>query len=431
MSRQGRPKGESRRAQPASRAWVYGLVALGFGVMFLSSSIKSVYQVHFSDLASHFGRGRSDFAWSGSLFMLFTGLMSPLVGALSDRCGPLRTVLMGTLAAGAALVGAALSSDSLAGFVVAYGLCGAFGLAAMTYVPMGVLVDRLFEQNKTGLAYAVVTNGTSIGFILLSPFWLWLQPQLTWGPTFLATGLLLAGPVAAVVWWAARQADRVPGLLPAPAPTTPGPAARSAWSQVRGDPGFYAMVLGFFGCGATMAFIDVHLVAFWQDTGTPRHQMGLSLSLLGVLELASGLATGWLAMRWNKHSLLAGFYVLRSLAMLLLLSQAPEARTLGFATVFGASYLGTVVITSMFCLERYGPAIKGQAFGLLFLAHQVGAFASVQGGAASFDAFGSYQPLAVALAGLTVAGALASWVGLRNGAPLAGSSLPLATPGSR
>jgi predicted MFS family arabinose efflux permease len=411
-------------ALAAPRGLIYRLVGLGFVVMFLSTGVKGVYQVYFSDLADHFGRGRADFAWSGSLFMLVTGLVSPWVGSLSDRFGPLRTVMLGAAASGMALVGTSLWSGSLGLFVFAYGVCAAFGLAAMTYVPMGVLVDRLFEQKKTGFAYAIVTNGTSIGFIILSPFWLWLQPLVPWTDTFMVTGLVLAGPIAAVVWLASRKADAV-GLGHSAAPI--GPQV-SAWQQVRSDVGFYALAAGFFGCGATMAFIDVHLVAFWQDTGTPRAQMGLSLSLLGLLELVSGLATGWLAMRYDKRGLLGVFYVLRSMSMLLLLSTMPEVRTLAFACLFGASYLGTVVLTSMFCLERYGRSIKGQAFGLLFLAHQLGAFASVQLGAACFDAFGSYQPLIAALSVLTVFGAVVSWFSLRSPATAPGNGMPVVAP---
>jgi predicted MFS family arabinose efflux permease len=354
--------------------------------------------------------------------MLVTGLVSPIVGSMSDRFGPLRTVALGALAAGAALLGISLWNTSLGVFVIAYGLCGAFGLAAMTYVPMGVLIDRLFAQKKAGLAYAIVTNGTSIGFVILSPFWLWLQPLASWSYTFLLTGLILAGPIAGIVWLAARKAD-LAGLGGGATPSGP---KMSAWQQVRSDPGFYALTIGFFGCGATMAFIDVHLVAFWQDMGVPRAQMGFSLSLLGLLELASGLATGWLAMRYKKHGLLGAFYVLRSLAMLLLLSTAPGARTLAFAVLFGCSYLGTVILTSMFCLERYGPSFKGQAFGLLFLAHQLGAFSSVQLGAACFDTFGSYQLFIGGLSLLTVVGALAGWVSLRSPATPTCDGMPQA-----
>lgn len=391
------------QATQASRGLIYRLVVLGFLVMMLSTGIKSVYQIYFSELATHFGRGRADFAWSGSIFMLVTGLVSPFVGSLSDRHGPLRTVFIGTLAGGAALVGVSLFHDSLLIFVLVYGVCGAFGLAAMTYVPMGVLVDRLFEHKNAGFAYAVVTNGTAIGFIILSPFWLWLQPQFEWTHTFLVTGMVLLLPASAVAWFAANKAD-IAGLGRAASAVTP---KLSAWKQVRSDPGFYALALAFFGCGATMAFIDVYLVAFWQDAAAPRSLMGLSLSLLGLFELLSGLATGWLAMRFKKHLLIALFYLLRTCAMLLLLNSNPVVYTQVFATVFGASYLGTVVLTSMYCLERYGRSIKGQTFGLLFLVHQIGAFLSVQLGAISYDWYGNYVPTILALSFLTITGGLA------------------------
>lgn len=379
------------------------LVTLGFAVMFVSSSIKGVYQVFFSDLAIHFGRSRGEFAWSGTLFMLTTGLLSPVVGWLSDRIGPLRTVLVGCLAAGITLTGVALWPNAFWLFVFLYGIGAAFALAAMTYVPMGMLVDRLFEERKKGFAYAMVTNGTAIGFIVLSPLWIWIQPQVAWQAVFLALGLLFLGPVAVLLWRASRQA------LPLQQAAAHASAVAN-WKAVRADAGFYALAIGFFGCGATMAFVDVHLIAFWQDAGTPRAQMGLSMSALGVLELLSGLAAGWLATRYGKHGLLAGFYVLRGVAMLLLLSSASHVSTVGFALVFGASYLGTVVLTSMYCFERYGPAIKGQVFGVLFMVHQLGAVACVQLGAVGHDRLGGYRPIIIALAALTALGALVSWI---------------------
>lgn len=397
---------------PAAAPLLAGrLVAVGFAVMLCSTCIKSVYQVYFADLAADFGRGAADFAWSGSLFMLVTGLVSPLVGAISDRRGPLRTVVAGCAAGGAALLGASLSRDALPMFVAAYGVLGAFGLAAMTYVPMGVLVDRLFEQRKTGLAYAVVTNGTSIGFILLSPFWLWLAPQVRWDTSFLFTGLFLLGPVTALAWIASARADAA-GFGGRAAAATP--ARAQAWSAVRRDGGFYALAVGFFGCGASMAFVDVHLVAYWQDNAAPRALMGGSLSLLGVLELLSGLLTGWLATRVSKRGLLGVLYLLRACAILQLLGASVEMKTAGFAVLFGATYLGSVVLTSMLCLERYGAAVKGQAFGWLFLAHQAGAFASVQLGAMAHDAWGRYDPFIVGLAGMTALGGLSSWLFLRE-----------------
>lgn len=398
-----------------ARPAVYLLVAVAFVVVFLSTAIKGVYQVYFVQIADHFGRGRAQFAWSGGLFMLVTGLASPLVGALSDRLGALRTAAIGACAAGLAFVLASLISQSIWVFSVAFGVLGAFGLAAMTFVPMGVLVDRLFEGRRKGLAYAAITNGTAIGFIVLSPAWVWLQPQVPWTQVFFVMGALFAVPLTLALLLVAR--------LEPPSPT---PERRdmpqSAWRTVRRDPVFYVLAFGFLGCGATMAFIDVHLLAFWQDNGVPRMQMAYSLSMLGLLELLSGLAAGALALRFDKHRLLALFYALRSLAMLLLL--LPGAGPLPFALCFGASYLGTVILTSMFCFERYGDRIKGRVFGLLFLVHQIGAFASVQLSAWSYERTGSYAAAIAALCAFTVVAAAVSWVGLRQ----AGASPPVPLP---
>jgi hypothetical protein len=97
-----------------------------------------------------------------------------------------------------------------------------------------------------------------------------------------------------------------------------------------------------------------------------------------------------------------------------LLGASEELRTLGFAVLFGATYLGTVVLTSMYCMSRYGAAIKGRAFGYLFLAHQLGGFASVQLGAISHDLWGSYRPYIAGLAALTALGGLTCWLFLRE-----------------
>ncbi|MDK3022380.1 MFS transporter [Cupriavidus taiwanensis] len=401
-----------------SHAIIYLLIAIGFVVMFVSTAIKGIYQVYFVQLAEHYGRGRAQFAWSGGLFMLATGFMSPLVGALSDRVGPLRTSAIGAFAAGVACVSVAVWHQSIVLFSLAFGVMGAFGLAAMTFVPMGILVDRLFEERKKGLAYAVVTNGTAIGFIVLSPMWIWLQPQASWMAIFGAVGVVLALPVCAAVWLASRWE---PASGPAPSVATHKGNA-SAWSVVRQDSVFYVLAVGFFGCGATMAFIDVHLLAHWQDQGVPRLEMAFAMSTLGLLELLSGIASGVLALRFDKHRLLAFFYAMRSLSMLLLL--APWLGVLPFAVLFGASYLGTVILTSMFCFERYGRQIKGRVFGLLFLVHQLGAFLTVQLGAWSFESSRSYVHAILGLALLTLVSAVCSWFGLRGRGPLPISSEP-------
>ena len=120
--------------------------------------------------------------------MLVMGVASPVVGALSDKVGPLKTVVIGSVLGGASLSAASIFSHSFPIFVLAYGVVAAFALASMTYVPMGILVDRLFQDRNKGLAYAIVTNGTSMGFIALSPVWIYIAPRVNWQIAFFGCG---------------------------------------------------------------------------------------------------------------------------------------------------------------------------------------------------------------------------------------------------
>lgn len=377
-----------------SSALVAGVLAVGFLVMFLSSAIKGLYQVYFVDLAAHFGGGRSGLALGGTLFVLTIGLASPLVGGLSDRVGPLWTVVAGSFCGGLALLGVSLFDHSLTLFILLYGLLGAFALAAMTYVPMGILVDRMVGEKSKAFAFAVVTNGTAIGFIVLSPLWIWLEQWVSWQSLFSVIGLIFLLPLSAALFWVAR---RVPLAAPAS-----GVEGKVSLRFLLGDPRFFVLALSFASCGATMAFIDVHLVPYWQGQEVVPSIQASSLSLLGVLELISGLLAGWLATRFNKGALLAAFYLLRCAAVALLLVQPSTLSVYLFAIIFGASYLGTVVLTSAFCFNLYGSAIKGKVFGALFLVHQLGAMAVTQLGAMDYDRHQSYQMTALVLTLVTL-----------------------------
>ncbi|MCW2292376.1 putative MFS family arabinose efflux permease [Pseudomonas sp. BIGb0408] len=376
------------------------VLTVGFLVMFFASALKGLYQVYFVDLAVHFGGSRAALATAGSIFVLTIGLVSPVVGWLSDSVGPLRTVTIGSLCGGVVLAGATFIGSDLMLFTLLYGLLGAFALAAMTYVPMGILVDRLVAENSKAFAFAFVTNGTAIGFIVLSPLWIFLEQSVEWQEVFFSVGLIYLIPLSLSLF----LVSRVVPLLPEPKIAQ----AKRSLSFLLRDPRFFVLALSFASCGATMAFIDVHLVPYWQEAELPVSIQASGLSLLGILELVSGLLAGWLATRYNKGMLLAGFYLLRAGAVAVLLTDPGPLTTYVFAALFGASYLGTVVLTSAFCFSIYGSEEKGKVFGMLFLVHQLGALAATQLGAMEYDRSQTYEFTIMALVLSTVAAAILS-----------------------
>jgi len=285
-----------------------------------------------------------------------------------------------------AMIGAGLIHNFWA-FVFLYGFVAAFGLTAMSYVPMGILVDQSFATKHKGLVYATLTNGAAIGFMVLSPLWVFLQEVMPWQEVFVFLGVIYLVPLFLLVKFYLPddklEADSEAGKL------------KKKFSEKMGyvfkNKPFYALMFGFFGCGVTMAFIDVHLVAHFQDMQLTPTQISIALSVLGATELLGAFAAGWLCGKYPKSYVIAGFYFIRAIAILLLLMVPNFLGAVVFVALFGLSYLGTVVGTSMYTLSIFGKELKGFAFGFIWLVHQVGAFGSTQLGANAHDWFGSYD----------------------------------------
>ena len=86
-------------------------------------------------------------------------------------------------------IGSALIANFYA-FVAIYGGLSAFALAAVQYVPMGVLVEETFKGSKNkGLIYALLINGTGLGFVILSPLWVYLNLTISWQEIYLILGV--------------------------------------------------------------------------------------------------------------------------------------------------------------------------------------------------------------------------------------------------
>lgn len=388
------------RKRKHTPAMLWGVIAVGFGLMFLSSSIKGAYQVYFRDLAELFDVGRGQFALTGALFGLCLGLVSPLVGAVCDRHGPYWSMISGALTAALAFLLLGLFPDYTV-FLLAYGVLAAYALAAMTFVPMGVWIDSVFGARHKGLAYAAVSNGVAIGFIVLSPAWVWLNGWLDWPTLALALGAGFLLCVALPLTWASRH------LPVRAAGDTPREAANAGTADIRSNlrsPVFLMLALSFAGCGSSMAFIDMHFAPLVQEAATAANPgnatvLAIALSVLGVFELAGAMVVGYLAGGNRPALLLAILYGIRGLILALLALFPSGATFIVFAAVFGATYMGTVILTSMLCLTCYGAAIKGRMFGLLFTVHQLAVAATAWLGGLAHDASGSYTLTTLGVAG--------------------------------
>jgi len=410
---------------PLSHQQLAMVVSIGVLITFLASAIKGSYQVYFVDLVELFGLGRGTFALTGAIFGLSIGLVSPVVGWVCDRYGAAQTIFSGAVVTALAFL--------LLGFVqwfplfvFVYGVLCAYALAAMTFVPLALLIDQIFEEKNKGLAFAAMTNGTAIGFILLSPLWVWLNEFLAWHWVAGGIGLVFLLVVVPATWL-------LHGLVPKSAGNKPNLSLviteqsservleirqQQRIKQELTKPLFIFLALSFAGCGASMAYIDVHLVPLMQEifgnADFKTEMIASTLSILGTAELVGAMVVGW-AVRFTRPALfLAGLYAVRAVSLILIAQSHSPAEFIAFALLFGMTYMGTVIITSLLCLQFYGEKIKGKMFGFMFTVHQVAVFATIWLGGMAYDHTGSYQWVTLGVAAfclLSVLGGLAlHWV---------------------
>ncbi|MEZ8605399.1 MULTISPECIES: MFS transporter [Vibrio] len=373
-------------------------IIVGVLVTFWASSIKGSYQVYFLDLASICGLGRGMFSLSSALFGLSIGILSPIVGWICDKIGPALTILSGVIVAVFTYT-AMILPFNFEVFLILFGVLAAYALTAMTFVPLALLVDRIFENKNKGMAYAAITNGTAIGFMVLSPFWVWLNTFLAWKDISMIIVMVFAGIILPASIWLCRTFPRKDFIIP----DCKGKDSER-WHHYLRKPLFLLLALSFGGCGASMAYLDVHLVPLLQERFTAQESsttiVASSLSILGAAELIGAFMTGYI-LRFSAPALILSLlYAIRATALIIIVFADDFIMCLIFSILFGISYMGTVIVTSLMCLKAYGEKVKGKIFGCLFTVHQIFVFGTVWLGGLSYDWTQSYDLITWVVAGL-------------------------------
>ena len=172
------------------------------------------------------------------------------------------------------------------------------------------------------------------------------------------------------------------------------------------DPSYLMIALGFFSCGYQLSFITAHFPAFitqrcaaidpdsmLADFGIVSTSVlgAISISVIGLFNIAGSILAGYLGKFYAKKYLLAGIYVGRTLtsAACSMLPMTPTT-VLVFSAVMGSMWLATVPLTSGLVAHIYGLRYMGTLYGFVFLSHQIGSFLGVWLGGRMYDLTGDY-----------------------------------------
>ncbi|WP_263146504.1 MFS transporter [Pseudomonas sp. RIT-PI-AD] len=350
-------------------------------ILALSLGTRHGFGLFLAPMSAEFGWGREVFAFAIALQNLIWGLSQPFTGALADRFGAGKVVMLGggLYAAGLAMMGLA---DSVASLSLSAGLLIGIGLSGTSFSVILGVVGRAVPAEKRSMAMGVASAVGSFGQFAMLPGTLGLIGWLGWSAALLFLALL----VALILPLAGLLRDRPTPRLDHE--QSLGEALREASTHS----GFWLLALGFFVCGFQVVFIGVHLPAYLVDQHLPAQVGTTVLALVGLFNVFGTYLAGWLGGRMSKPRLLTALYLIRGLviaAFVYLPLSVGSAYAFGVA--MGLLWLSTVPLTNGTVATLFGVRNLSMLGGIVFLFHQLGAFLGGWLGGYLYDHTGSYQ----------------------------------------
>jgi MFS family permease len=385
-------------ASPAANpyVWPFAVVLLAAaGTFALSMGVRQSMGLFISPINTATGLGIASISLAFAFGQLWWGLTQPFAGAVADRIGAGRVILMGVLLVA---LGTALTPfmQSTLGLVFAIGVLAAGGAGMAGPSVLMAAVNRLVPPERRAAAVAVVNAGGSFGQFVMAPVAGGLMAWAGWGNALVVMGaiVLLALPAAYVLrgnsLGMGSGAAANTGTTGGAVPKSSMEALRQAWAL----PSYQLLCVGFFVCGFHVAFLGTHLPGVVASCGLPPSVAAWSLAMLGLFNIAGSLGMGWAMStgRWRMKSLLSAIYAARGVAVLVFLA-APKTATvmLVFAAFMGLTFLSTVPPTAGLVARFFGPANMAMLFGVVMVSHQVGGFLGAYIGGKVFEATGSYN----------------------------------------
>lgn len=357
------------------------IIVLGSLVISLAMGLRHGFGLFLEPMSSELGWGREVFAFALALQNLIWGLAQPFTGALADRFGAARIVVVGGLlyALGLVMMG---TSDSALGMSLSAGLLIGLGLSGTTFSVILGAVGRTVAPEKRSLAMGIVSAAGSFGQFAMLPGTLGLLQWLGWSAALLVMGALAALMVPLGGMLRDRPSERQASDL----------SLGAALDEAAGHRGFWLLCLGFFVCGFQVVFIGVHLPGYLFDNGIAMQVGSTVLALVGLFNIVGTYTAGWLGGHHSKPHLLTWLYLARGVVITLFIV-VPLSTTSAylFGIAMGLLWLSTVPLTNGIVASVFGVRHFSMLGGIVFLFHQLGSFMGVWLGGFFYDLNGDYD----------------------------------------
>ena len=371
------------------------VLVAGCLIILISFAIRASFGVFQIPIATEFNWPRAEFSLAIAIQNLAWGIGQPIFGAIAEKIGDRKAIIMGALVYAVGLVASSMAVTPEAHQMLEV-LVG-FGIAGTGFGVILAVVGRAASDENRSMALAIATAAGSAGQVFGAPLAEYLLSFMTWQNVFVVFAAAILATLA---------------LLPLMKTETI--ASKSELEESMGqilvkafkDPSYTLIFLGFFSCGYQLAFITAHFPAFVTEmcgaidpsgtlaavgVSTTSALGAISISLIGLANIAGTLFAGYLGKTYSKKYLLAAIYTGRTIvAALFILMPITPTSVIIFSIAMGSLWLATVPLTSGLVAHIYGLRYMGTLYGIVFFSHQLGSFLGVWLGGRMYDAFGDY-----------------------------------------
>jgi len=382
-------------------------VGLACGIATLGASTFSIFV----------GPIRLETGWSQSaafaalIAVTFTAaLMSPLMGAIVDRFGAKRVILIGFVCEIVIFASFALQGPDLWSFYLRYFLLSAFALGT-THVAFARVITLWFDRRR-GLALGIALSGVGIGGFIWPLFVQAMIEAYGWRMAYVLLAIAVGVIALPTIGWLLRDDPTSVGQRPdgdidkASTATTAQPVTGITLAAAVRSRTFWTILLTFFIIGFAIQSALMHLVPLLTSRGISPMAAAMAQSMMFLAVTTGRLVTGWLMDRFFAPHVALAFLLAPIAGLAMLAMDIPDGLAVVAALMIGLAVGAEVDVLAYLNSRYFGmlhfSRIYGSFYGIYSLSGGVGPLAT-----AMIVERGGYSAAMFTLCGLLVLGCLA------------------------
>jgi len=343
------------------------------------------------------GWGREALSLGVSLRLAMAGLASPFVGALMDRKGGARMlVVAGGLVGGLStvLLGA---MDHLWQYYLLFGVVGGLATSATFDMLAPVVVPKWFVRRR-GLALAFTNLGPPMAGVTMVPAMNFALSHWGWRYTWVGIGVLTIVLVVPLAAWRLHRRPEDIGLHPdgdpSPAVTSQDPLTGEPHLSTKGIlrmPVVWLLMVAIASHGLASSALSIHRVPLLIGQGFSQGFATTVIFFNGLLSIALKLPWGFVADHYPVRRLLVGIMLSMVLGVFFLLNASNTAWVTLFVIFWSGAITGFPVLEPIMWASYFGRHSLGRLRGLTFPVFVLIRAAGPAIAGLAFAATGSYR----------------------------------------